>query len=85
MLPTMPPVKQELPDPHTHPFMTIAEAGACLGMSRRTAFRAAKDDRLPTIRLSRQRRVLTLDVYEILGRPIPDAERPPVRPIVAAD
>lgn len=79
----MAPVKRDLPDPYARPFVSIAEAATYLGMGRSTAFRAADDGRLPTVTISRTRRVPTVALYRMAGRTVPEpANRP--HPAVSA-
>ena len=60
-----------LPDPYTHPTMTLEEAAACLGISRSTAYRWTATGRgLPVVSVW-PRRVQTLALYALLCRPLP--------------
>lgn len=62
------------PNPWERPLISVEEAGRLLGMSRRTAYRAAADGYLPTIR----GRVPVAGLMEMMGLPVPAA--PPPRP-----
>ncbi len=68
---------RSLPDPDLEPTITIPHAGRILGMSRNAAYAAAKDGRIPTIAISRSRRmVLTgefLTRYRLRRHPVPAA------------
>ncbi len=55
--------------------MTIEAAAALLGISRRSAYRAAAAGHIPTIRLGRRILVPTAMLYRMLGiRPNQDAD-----------
>ncbi len=60
-----------------HPVtMTVEQAGALLGISRRSACRAAAAGYIPTIRLGRRILVPTATLYRMLGiRPTRDADK----------
>lgn len=63
--------------------MSVAEAGRLLGISTRSAYRAADAGQLPTIRIGRRLLVPTAKLHDLLGlRPTPDdrapAEGPPL-------
>ena len=60
--------------------ITIEEAGKLLGISRRSAYRAAAAGELPTLRLGRRLLVPTPRLLALLGMPAGDAEPPPSRP-----
>lgn len=49
------------------PTMTVEQAGELLGISRRSAYRAASTGELPTIKLGRRLLVPTMRVLEMLG------------------
>jgi excisionase family DNA binding protein len=59
-----------LPDPADKPTLTVEEAGRYLGISRPTAYEAAKNGTLPVLRVNRRllvptaalRRMLALDM-----------------------
>lgn len=51
------------------PTMTVEQAGELLGVSRRSAYRAASSGELPTIKLGRRLLVPTAKVLELLGLP----------------
>lgn len=61
--------RTEIPDPLTEPVVSVERAGKCLGVSRSTAYLAAREGTIPTIRLGRRlvvptaalRRLLELD------------------------
>lgn len=72
----------DLPDPLTHPVMTVEEVGACLGISRATAYRWAAGDTLPVIAWPGGRRVATADLYALLCVPLPVYKPVPPRPRV---
>ncbi|MDP8932133.1 MAG: helix-turn-helix domain-containing protein [Actinomycetota bacterium] len=55
--------------------MTVEQAGALLGISRRSAYRAAALGQIPTIRLGRRILVPTALLYGMLGiQPRQDAD-----------
>jgi len=66
-----------LPDPATTPTLSIAEAGALLGIGRSGAYRAAKNGELPTFKLGKSLRVPTAKLFTMLGLPLPTAEQRP--------
>ena len=49
---------RSLPDPEREPTISVVRAGQILGMSRNTAYAAAKDGRLPTVPISANRVVV---------------------------
>jgi excisionase family DNA binding protein len=55
---------QELP-----PTITVEQAGKVLGMSRRTAYRAASTGQLPTFKVGRRLLVPTARLLDLLGLP----------------
>lgn len=55
--------------------MSVEQAGTLLGISRRSAYRAAAAEHLPTIRLGRRLFVPTYKLYAVLGIPTTDATR----------
>jgi hypothetical protein len=59
-----------LPDPFAQPLVSITQAAACLGMSRRSAYRAVKALELPTVTLG-TRKVSTRALYALLDQPLP--------------
>ena len=63
---------EQLPDPWSQPLLTIPQAAACLGISRRTAYRRVSTMDLVTVDWETGWRwVSTRWVYEELGIPIP--------------
>jgi excisionase family DNA binding protein len=69
-----------LPDPWRVPVLTVADAADHLGISRATAYRAAAAGGLPTFRIHGRTGVRTVDLYEMLGVPVPP--RPGPAPVV---
>jgi hypothetical protein len=61
-----------LPNPWTVPIVTVSVAGQLLGMSERTARRAAESGELPTITLGGRRHVPVAKLYGMLGLDVPD-------------
>lgn len=51
------------------PTITVEQAGEVLGISRRSAYRAATTGELPTIRLGRRLLVPTARLLDLLGLP----------------
>ena len=49
---------RSLPDPEREPTISVIRAGQILGMSRNTAYAAARDGRLPTVAISASRVVV---------------------------
>lgn len=49
---------RSLPDPEREPTISVIRAGQILGMSRNTAYAAARDGRLPTVAISANRVVV---------------------------
>jgi hypothetical protein len=75
---------RSLPDPEREPTISVIRAGQILGMSRNTAYAAAKDGRLPTVAISANRVVVLtaefLSRYRLTTaptRPAPVAPRAP--------
>lgn len=56
------------------PTITVERAGELLGVSRRTAYRAAAAGELPTLRLGRRLLVPTAQLRTLLGLP-PSGDR----------
>ena len=56
------------------PTLTVEEAGSLLGISRRSAYRAASTGELPTLRLGRRLLVPTARLLVLLGRAPAGAE-----------
>lgn len=52
-----------------HPTCSIEEAASLLGIGRSTAYTAARDGSLPTLRISRRLLVPTAKLLEMLGAP----------------
>ena len=48
----MPPPLAPIPSPEAVPLLTVSQAADCLGLSRSSAYRAAKCGDLPTVTLS---------------------------------
>lgn len=67
-----------LPNPYVVPVVTIPTAGALLGLSRRTAYRAAARGDLPTITVAGGRWVPTAALYGMLSIPLPATPAAPV-------
>lgn len=67
-----------LPNPHTVTVVTVATAGAMLGLSRSAAYRAAARGDIPTITLAGRRWVPTAAVYGLLSIPLPATPAAPV-------
>jgi excisionase family DNA binding protein len=51
------------------PTITVEQAGEVLGISRRSAYRAATTGELPTIKLGRRLLVPTARLFDLLGLP----------------
>jgi excisionase family DNA binding protein len=56
-----------MPDRDQPATMTVEQAGKLLGISRRSAYRAAADGHIPTIRLGRRILVPTARLHRMLG------------------
>ncbi len=63
----VPDPEQWMVDPDHPATMTVEQAGAFLGISRRTAHRAAAAGHIPTIRLGRRILVPTALLHRMLG------------------
>lgn len=61
------------PDPKETPTVTVPEAGRVLGISRGSAYEAARSGDLPTIRIGRRVLVPTALLLEMLGQSKPAA------------
>ncbi len=59
------------------PTMTVEQAGEVLGISRRSAYRAAATGELPTLRLGRRLLVPTARLLDLLGLPATELTRLP--------
>lgn len=58
---------EPLPDPRLEPTLSIVRAGRLLGVSRNTAYEAARSGQIPTIPVGRRRLVPTVKLLELLG------------------
>lgn len=56
-----------LPDPTTRPTVTVEEAGSYLGISRGSAYEAARNGDLPSIRVGRRLLVPTAALRRLLS------------------
>ena len=56
-----------LPDPLERPLLAVPEAGASVGWSRDTSYRAARSGAMPTIRFGRRLFVPTAEWRRLLG------------------
>jgi excisionase family DNA binding protein len=63
-----------IPDPALKPTLSVEEAGRLLGISRTTAYNAAKTGDIPTIKISGRKLVPTARLRDLLG--IADASPP---------
>jgi hypothetical protein len=68
-----------LPNPYAVPVVTIDTAGTLLGLSRSTAYRAARAGDLPVITIAGTRWVPVAELYRLLCLPVPGS---PVTPVV---
>lgn len=60
--------KRVVPDPDEKPTITVPEAGALLGLKKRTSYDAARRGDIPTIRVGRALKVPTARfLREVLG------------------
>ena len=64
-----------VPDPWERPLLSIEEAAEVLGHERQWGYSAARAGSLPTISVNSRLKVRTVDLYELVGLPIP-APRP---------
>jgi excisionase family DNA binding protein len=66
-----------LPDPRTEPTVSVERAGACLGISRASAYDAVRRGEIPAIRLGRRWVVPTAHLRRLLGlEPASDGATP---------
>ena len=72
------PLTTRLPSPWSVPVLTVPVAGQLLGMSERSAYRAAARGELPTIPVAGDARVPTSALYALLGLPIPPRPAAPM-------
>jgi excisionase family DNA binding protein len=56
-----------VPDPSVQPTMSVEEAGRLLGISRTSAYNAAKTGDIPTIRIGGRLLVPTARLRDLLG------------------
>ncbi|MGH3257792.1 MAG: helix-turn-helix domain-containing protein [Streptosporangiaceae bacterium] len=56
-----------VPDPVAQPLLTVAEAGAVLGMSRPSAYSAVRRGEIPVLRFGRRMMVPTARLRTMLG------------------
>jgi hypothetical protein len=56
-----------VPNPNDEPVISVVRAGELLGLSRSSAYTAARDGTLPTIRAGRRLLVPTAKLLELLG------------------
>jgi Helix-turn-helix domain len=72
-----------LPDPAVEPTITVPRAARILGISRNTAYAAAREGRLPTLAVSPNRVVVPtaefLERYHLRPAPRPVLPVPPAR------
>jgi hypothetical protein len=68
-----------LPSPYAVPVVTVEVAGSMLGLSRSSAYGAARRGELPTITLNGRLGVPVAALYVLLGLPVPV---PAARPVV---
>ncbi len=62
-----PPLGLALPDPETHPLMSVPDAGEPVGWSRDQSYRAAREGLMPTVRMGRRMYVPTAEWRRRLG------------------
>lgn len=67
-----------LPNPYATPLLTVEVAGQLLGMSRAAAYRATRSGDLPVTTIGGRLMVRTVDVYGVVGLPIPPAAPAPI-------
>ena len=67
-----------LPNPYLTPLVTVPAAGALLGVSQRTAYRAAAAGHIPTVTVAGGRWVPVAELYRILAIPLPASPAMPV-------
>lgn len=67
------------------PTLTVEQAGALLGISRRTAYRAAHEGQIPTLRVGRRILVPTSRLLSLLGTATLGDRGVGARPLPAAD
>jgi hypothetical protein len=60
-------VKQALPDPAVEPVVSVPRAGEIFGLSRPSAYEAARRGQIPTIRIGRRVLVPTAKLLAMLG------------------
>lgn len=68
-----------LPNPYTTPLVSVPAAGTLLGVSERTAYRAAAAGHIPTVTIAGGRWVPVAALYRILAIPLPVS---PVTPVI---
>jgi hypothetical protein len=56
-----------IPDPQQRPTITVPEAGQLIGLSRPSAYEAARRGDIPTLKIGRRRVVPTARLLEMLG------------------
>ena len=56
-----------IPTPEEQPTVTVEQAGAWLGLSRSSAYEAARRGEIPTLRFNRRLRVPTAKLRVLLG------------------
>jgi predicted DNA-binding transcriptional regulator AlpA len=59
--------QRRLPDPREEPTISVPDAGAILGLSRPSAYEAAKRGDIPTISIGRRLVVPTAKLLDMLG------------------
>lgn len=57
----------QVPDPHVTPTISVEDAGKLLGMSRPSAYAAARRGEIPVLRFGRRVVVPTAKVLSMLG------------------
>jgi hypothetical protein len=71
--------QRALPDPEQEPTITVPAAGRIFGLSRPSAYEAARRGEIPTIRIGRRLLVPTIKFLRMLGYdevPASDAHAP---------
>lgn len=61
------PIKIQIPLPEEQPTTTVEQAGVWLGLSRSSAYNAANEGQIPTIRIGRRLVVPVAELRRMLG------------------
>lgn len=68
------PGRRDLPDPLKVPTLSVERVAELLGVSRTSAYAAARRGDIPVVRIGQRILVPTVGVYRLIGHPLPGEE-----------